>query len=192
MAPPTHITDHVARTLALLPSQHADATRLRALLTAIAEAIQEVEDDAWACIVDRQLDTAAGAQLDQYGRVVGARRDGLLDDDYRALIRIRILANRSNGQADVILRVVAGLLADLLIAPPGVEYRVLPPAAYGLQCELNDTPTAARLALISRIVDEITPSGVSREVVYGESPMFRLDSDDLTSLDVGQLGATLP
>ena len=186
----THITDHVARTLALLPSQHADAPILRALVTAIAEAVQEVEDDAWACIVDRQLDTAEGAQLDQYGRVVGARRDGLDDADYLALIRTRILANRSNGQADVILRVVASLIGPALLAP-GVEYRVLPPAAYLLQVELDEALSADRLALISRILDEITPSGVSREFVYGESPLFRLDSDDLHSLDAGELGATL-
>lgn len=191
MPPPTHITDHVARTLALLPSQHANAAVMRAFITAIAEAVQEVEDDAWACIADRQLDVAEGAQLDQYGRVVGARRDGLDDDDYRALIRTRILANRSNGQADVILRVVAALLADVLVSPPGVEYRTLPPAAYALQVELSAEPTPARLALIARIVGEITPSGVAYEVAYGEDPMFRLDGDDLHSLDAGQLGAIL-
>lgn len=190
MAAPTHITDHVERTLALLPSQHANAPILRALITAIAEAVQEVEDDAWACIVDRQLDTAEGAQLDQCGRVVGARRDGLDDADYLALIRTRILANRSNGQADVILRVVASLVGGALL-PPGVEYRVLPPAAYLLQFEVDAPLSANRLALIGRLVDEITPSGVSREVVYGEATAFRLDTTD-AGLDDGLLGATIP
>lgn len=188
--PPTHITDHAARTLALLPSQHANAAAMRAFIEAVAEAVQEVEDDAWAAVADRQLDTAEGAQLDQYGRVVGARRDGLEDDDYRALIRTRILANRSNGQADVILRVVAALLEDVLVAPPGVEYRVLPPAAYALQLELSAEPTPARLALIARVVGEITPSGVAYEVAYGEATAFRLDTQD-AGLDDGQLGAML-
>ena len=193
----THILDHAARALALLPSQFAGATKLRALITAFADAAQDIEDDTWACIEDRMLDTAEGAQLDQYGRVLGQPRDGLADEDYRALLGVRILANRSNGQADVILRVVAGLLGADRIGNggQGVYYRVLPPGAYEIwwvsDDAVGDTPDA-RLALIKKILDEITPSGVSWSATDASSGAFQFtnlagDGPGL-GLDNGSLG----
>lgn len=187
----THILDHAVRALALLPSEFDQAVQLRALITAFAEVAQVIEDDTWACIEDRMLDTAEGAQLDQYGRVLGQPRDGLADEDYRALLGVRILANRSNGQADVILRVVAGLLgADRLQDTEGVHYRVLPPAAYELWWVGDDSvgdTGADRLALIRKILDEITPSGVSWSATDNSAGAFQFDSDDY-GLDQGELG----
>lgn len=184
------ITDHTARALAILPSQFSDATKLRALLTALTAQVQLLDDDTWACIEDRMLDTAEGVQLDQYGRVLGQPRDGLADEDYRALLGIRILANRSNGQADVILRVVAGLLgADRLVY--GVEYRQQGTAEYRLDWEASDAATGAdRLALVVKILDEITPAGVSYTAVEGVSPAFRFDTSG-QGFDEGQLARQL-
>lgn len=186
----SHILNHVEQALALLPSQFTDSAKLRALITALVARCQEIEDDAWACIEDRMLDTAEGAQLDQYGRVLGQPRDGLADEDYRALLGIRILANRSNGQADVILRVVAGLLgADRLVY--GVEYRQQGTAEYRLQWEASDAATGAdRLALVVKILDEITPAGVLYTAVEGVSPAFRFDTAD-QGFDEGQLAHQL-
>lgn len=186
----SHILNHVERALALLPSQFAESTNLRALITAFAEIAQDIEDDTWACIEDRMLDTAEGAQLDQYGKVLGQPRDGLADEDYRALLGIRILANRSNGQADVILQVVAGLLgADRLVY--GVEYRQQGTAEYRLEWEATDAATGAdRRALVVKILDEITPAGVSYTAVEGVSPAFRFDTAG-QGLDEGQLARLL-
>lgn len=193
------ITDHVARALAILPSQFADATKLRALLTALTAQVQLLDDDAWACIEDRMLDTAEGAQLDQYGKVLGQPRDGLADDDYRALLGIRILANRSNGQADAILRVVAGLLGSdrLSDGGQGVFYRTLPPGAYELWWVSDDAADpldtgADRLALIRKILDEITPSGVSWSATDASSSAFQFTNlagdGPVLGLDEGGLG----
>jgi len=181
----THILDHAARALALLPSQFAGATKLRELITAFADAAQDIEDDTWACIEDRMLDTAEGAQLDQYGRVLGQPRDGLSDDDFRALLGIRILANRSNGQADIILRVVAGLL-DPERLTNGVEYTRHGTAEYRVSWEAEDATGADRLALVKKILDEITPSGVAVTAVEGRKPAFRFDTENY-GLDQGQL-----
>lgn len=181
----THILDHAVRALALLPSEFDQAVQLRALITAFAEVAQVIEDDAWACIEDRMLDTAEGAQLDQYGRVLGQPRDGLSDDDFRALLGIRILANRSNGQADIILRVVAGLL-DPERLTNGVEYTRHGTAEYRVSWEADDATSADRLALIVKILDEITPAGVAYTAVEGRSPAFRFDTAG-QGLDEGQL-----
>ena len=181
----THILDHAARALALLPSQFAESTNLRALITAFTDAAQDIEDDTWACIEDRMLDTAEGVQLDQYGKVLGQPRDGLSDDDFRALLGIRILANRSNGQADVILRVVAGLLgADRLTF--GVEYRQQGTAEYRLDWEADSATGADRRALVVKILDEITPAGVLYTAIEGKAPAFRFDTAG-QGLDEGQL-----
>ena len=180
-----HILNHVEQALALLPSQFTDSTKLRALITALVARVQEIEDDTWACIEDRMLSTAEGVQLDQYGKVLGQPRDGLADEDYRALLGIRILANRSNGQADVILRVVAGLLGPERLTH-GVEYRQQGTAEYRLQWEADSTTGADRRALVVKILDEITPAGVSYTAVEGKAPAFRFDTAG-QGLDEGQL-----
>ncbi len=181
----TQILNHVEQALALLPSQFTDSAKLRSLITALVARVQEIEDDTWACIEDRMLSTAEGVQLDQYGKVLGQPRDGLSDDDYRALLGIRILANRSNGQADVILQVVAGLL-DRDRLSMGVEYRQQGTAEYRLDWEAIDATSTDRLALVVKILDEITPAGVSYTAVEGKSLAFRFDTEG-QGLDEGQL-----
>lgn len=182
----TQILNHVERALALLPSQFAQSDNLRAIITAFATVAQDIDDDTWACIEDRMLDTAEGAQLDQYGRVLGQPRDGLGDEDYRALLGIRILANRSNGQADVILRVVAGLLGADRLTANGVEYTQHGTAEYRVSWEAEDATGADRLALVEKILDEITPAGVAVTAIEGKKPAFRFDTTDY-GLDLGQL-----
>lgn len=92
-----HIPDHVARAEANLESQFQDSPNLRAVLRAIVDEVQVLEDAAYTAVVDRFLDGAGGAQLDQYGRVLGARRGGLSDTAYRQILHARILGNRSSG-----------------------------------------------------------------------------------------------
>lgn len=92
-----HIPDHVDRALSNLESQFQDSPNLKAVLRAIVGEVQVLEDATFLSTVDRFLGNATGAQLDQYGRVLGARRGELSDTAYRHILHARILGNRSSG-----------------------------------------------------------------------------------------------
>lgn len=80
-----------------LIEQYKEKPRLAELLCIWLDQVQDLENAAWRCATERSVDTAIGAQLDQIGVIVGQPRLGLDDEDYRPLIRARVLANRSEG-----------------------------------------------------------------------------------------------
>jgi hypothetical protein len=175
------ITDHQARALATLLSQWGGASRLKALLAALVERVQEADDDAWAMIAGRMLDTAEGAQLDILGQIVGQARGGLADADYRALIRVRIQINLARGRVVALLQIAS----DLIGAP--VTYRqaglgFVPPipdaqhqgAAYRLSWEV-DAISPDMVRILRRVLNEISPLGVAWEAVDARLGAFRFD-----------------
>jgi hypothetical protein len=95
--------DHVAKGLARLPYQFQDSENLKHFIQILLEEVQEVED----CIAEylRQLgvDEAIGEQLNLLGEDVGIKRTlGMSDLEFRKLVRLKILANTSDGtHADV-------------------------------------------------------------------------------------------
>jgi hypothetical protein len=52
-----------------------------------------------------------GVQLDRIGKLVGQQRGAATDAEYRPILRARVLANRSNGAADVAMRVFLAMFA---------------------------------------------------------------------------------
>lgn len=91
-----HITDHVARGLALLPRQFRK-DRIQALLATWLEEFQEAEDALWD-LLDATLLTATGDRLDRYARLLGESRQGLTDSLLRKVLLARVAANRSRGR----------------------------------------------------------------------------------------------
>ncbi len=68
---PRYIFDHEDRAVSDLVSALRRPI-LRAIVRAFGAQVQELEDAASACISDRLLDVAVGAQLDAWGAVVAA------------------------------------------------------------------------------------------------------------------------
>lgn len=52
-----------------------------------------------------------GVQLDRIGKVVGQPRGAAGDDQYRPILRAKIIANRSNGGANTIIRMFVAMFA---------------------------------------------------------------------------------
>lgn len=101
-----HETEHVDKALSRLLTQFKDKPRIRDLVTAFVDQIQDIEDALWDLLVDRTIDNAVGAMLDILGRIVGARpRAGDGDDDYRLIVRVQIAVNRSNGSPEALLNI---------------------------------------------------------------------------------------
>lgn len=78
------------------------------IATILIAALRELETIETACLDTYEghlLDDAANAQLGVLGAIVGEPRLGRTDTVYRAAIRGRILANRSVGRVNTLLRI---------------------------------------------------------------------------------------
>lgn len=175
-----HILDHAARAVAFVLSQFTDSPNIRKLVRIAAGSVQDAEDTAFALVADRLLTTAEGAQLDQYGAIVGAARNGLTDAEYSRVLQARIKANRSNGQPDQITGVVA-----LLLSLSPIVYRWRGTAHYSLSWEVDAATLDEWALIVRRFVFDMTPAGVSFEATEGVSGAFRFDSGP--GFDAGKL-----
>ena len=109
--PNTEITDHADRAVNRLAEQYR-LPKFEAFLRALIGPAQAIEHAYWQMFTERNVDTAVGEQLNILGRVVGQERAGLVDDDYRRLIRARIAVNKSGGRVNEILNVAALVIFD--------------------------------------------------------------------------------
>jgi hypothetical protein len=114
---------HIVRGLARRLTQFKRAQNWAALLSALLEEIQELEEAAVGILEARNLDDATGDHLDLWGRLVGEYRLGKTDVDYRRFIKARLLRNTSQGNPDRQIVVL-----DLLTNPTRIILEELYPA----------------------------------------------------------------
>lgn len=150
----------------LLLTQFHDSPNLNAVQNAFLAQIDELET------VFEQLrnliEQAVGAQLELLGKVVGQKRYGMNDADYRLWIDARILLNKSRGiESDLreLLQVLIGKDAEIR-EHPDVAFTVL----IDQVCRQN----AQRLF---EIISEAKPLGViARLQIALKEPVFRFDT----------------
>lgn len=99
------VTDHEDRGLAKLLTQFRDSPVLRSVLRAYLRQIQRIEDATWEVIQARHID-GEGIVLDYIGNLVGRKRKGLGDTDYKIAIKGQIRINRSSGTPEDLLAVI--------------------------------------------------------------------------------------
>lgn len=162
------IPDHADIMLARLPLQFRQQPRFEALIRSIGLGIQCVEADAFGMLVSTTLEASTGDALDQWGELVGERRGGLDDDDYRVFIEARILANKSNGSPDEIIEIWRRITAPQI----SVRYTLHPLACFTLsvlRAEPMNDERAARVGAFMRI---IKPGGVAMDLVEAITGYF--------------------
>lgn len=157
------IFDHVEQALAILASQFSNSTRIREMVRAISLQVQETEDAAFD-LLSTTIEESVGDALDQWGEVVGEARGGLNDDQFRAIIRVRIRANRSNGNTEQI----ASILAELVGSP--VFYELLYPAGYALSYQVDQHTAQACRDRWRDMMEDIRPAGVELEEIRENTP----------------------
>jgi hypothetical protein len=108
----THVTDHVASGLALLPTQFRKPL-IEALLTSWLVQLQSIEDASWQLLTDT-LASAVGFQLDQLGQVLGLSRGTLTDFYFRQVLSALVLARRSRGTVEDLYAVMSWLFTGML------------------------------------------------------------------------------
>jgi hypothetical protein len=184
-----HQEDHTSTLQEELLAWFRTKPHINALVQALGTQLQELEDEYQALRDERLLSNATGAQLDQYGRIVGEPRGSLVDDDFRRFIQARILTNTSEGNADRLMAIFC-IIAGEGVENTGGELRYIPkfPAGYliqmGLQTPLTD-PVKHRVAAQ---MGTVTPAGVEYTLVqskWDNDGPFQFDSG--SGFDLGEL-----
>ena len=93
----TKITNHVEDAQNRLADQFQEKPRIAALLKGFTNEAQFVENALIQLLSFRSVSTAIGRQLDIIGSIIGERRSGRKDFEYRRAIYIKIAINVSKG-----------------------------------------------------------------------------------------------
>lgn len=152
-----------------------EPNNIRKLITGLVTPVQVVEDALQALLTERAVNTAIGAQLDVLGRLVGQDRGGMVDDDYRRLIRARISVNRSKGTISDVL-----VVAELVVDDVGAYLRVDNQGNAAIVLRIEDVITDWEVAELTIKMLRDTVSGGVRIVLEFwlslEADMFRFDT----------------
>ncbi len=173
VAPLAQNTEHCVQSLNARTEDYRGLPRFQALLEIFCDEIQEIEDMLWELGQD-SVNTAFGVQLDGFGSIVGAERQGLSDTDYRALIRARIKANNSEGTVPDIFAIVGAALGS---PPPGFA-DLIPrlPAGYHI---VVLAPPLFDEEILSRLIQDGTGAGIRAVLIVSALPVgtrFRFTS----------------
>lgn len=129
----TEITNHVQQALDRLMQQYKGKPNLQALITAIVDQVQDIEDGIYPLDAGRQLWNgttypSVGAQLDGIGELVGVARNGLSDSVYLIFILGTIAENFSDTTIETMLNIIG-----ILFQSEHVFLKELYPAAVALE-----------------------------------------------------------
>lgn len=182
------INNHSAQALERLLEQYKRAGDFKALLNAINDQIQALEDAAFEMKDGRSIYNAVGAQLDAWGEILNTSRQGLSDDEYRIILLGQVAVNNSKGTPEDLITIF-----NIFTRSIYVSYNEIWPAAVQLTA-VGGNP----LGDVNQIKDAIRracPAGVSIDLFLtapGVPFVFQGDPDpqgrgfgDLSDPDVG-------
>lgn len=191
MAFPTRIIDHQDRIVEALPWPLGASERVEAWAQAVGRQVQDVEDATWALVHETSLDLARGVQLERWGERLGEPQGSLTVEEWRWLLKGKLVLRRSGGQVDDVtraLRIATGNQGPVYLY-------AFPPAKVGIQYFADPELSAAHRIRVRQWVALSLPAGIGLEHII-EMPIsgFGLDSDDdalLEGLDDGLLGVMI-
>lgn len=100
----TYISDHITRAKNRLIEQYKGKPKVEGVVEALVKPFQDIEDVLQQLKTERWIDTAIGVQLDKIGEIVGAEREiEQNDDDYRLLIKAKIIMNLNQGTPEEVI-----------------------------------------------------------------------------------------
>ena len=144
--------DFYARAKERLSLQYKGKPGWEIVLRIIARQCEELEAALLQLYTLRSIDASEGKQLDNLGTVVGLERNAMTDEQYRAHLRARIRANRSNTSIRDVRAVFAAALPTATVTI--TEYR---PASFSLA--LEEVTTTEALANIYRALLTLAKAG---------------------------------
>ena len=182
------ITDHEARAVARMLSQFRGKPRAEAVTGLLGARAQVWEDALWALLDECWIDTAEGAQLDQWGLLLDlVREESWTDERYRALLQAQLLVLRSTGTGDELLEILRRLAETDL-----VRLREYFPAQVGLRYDAIIYPDDPGWALdIVAFLQRAAAAGVSVRPVEEVHEDTLLFSTEGRGFNQGRFGTRL-
>jgi hypothetical protein len=179
---PQKITNHADQGVDKFLEQFKGEPALDALARSYLNRIQELEDAIWEVILIRGIDASEGVGLDAIGNIVGRKRLGLGDIDYRVALKAQIRINRSSGTPEDMIAVTA-----LSVSPvQDFTYQEAYPATVVI--EALGAMTFSILVLFDNLL-RTKPGGVRLLLEYSEAALdasFTFSDDDTTMTDTGK------
>lgn len=181
-----HVDDHAEQAVEKTAQQLRGKPLFEALTRLLVRQLQNAENAVWMMYLQRRLATAAGAELDLFGRIVGQPRNAYADAQYRRQISARVLFNASSGTREDVL----AIFRQIVPGTTTLTMREMSPASFRLII-LGDASVVEDLPLY-RTFTAAKVAGVGGEFVYSLSSnanTFRLDVGP--GLDVGHIAGDL-
>lgn len=166
------IPNHGDQMVARMPQQF-HRTRTLALIQALGVGIQCMEAEAFGVLTSTSLQVASGDALDQWGILVGERRGGLADDDFRVFIEARILVNKSNGSSDELIEIWLRITAPQI----SVRLETYTLASFSMWVLRSSPMGAARARRVGAFMREVKPAGASMFLVESVTGYFGFFDD---------------
>lgn len=160
--------------------QWQDKPRLVAFARALGAGTQRLEDILWAIHQGSTLDNSDSHRLDQWGDLVGERRGGLNDIDYRRFIKARIRANRSTGKWDEILEILI-----LVTDPIAVRSRDIYPCGMEITILRHSFLSRPVWSKVRDLARTIKPAGTRMIVTEVAGPFFGFLGDPWGPMPLG-------
>lgn len=173
------IENHADRGLSRFTSYFKDSTNLREFTRILLEEVQEVENMMISLMVERTLDSAVGAQLDQWGEVLGEPRAGQKDTSYRGFLKARLLTNLAEGEIERLIEIT-----HLITKALKVSFMPVFPAGFIIQYERDGFLGAGTRRRIKRQIESATSAGVGVAIVEANVGAFGF-ADDPTAQGFG-------
>lgn len=174
-----YIPDHEERAVLDLKSNKRHKQNFLAFAKAIGAGTQNLEDTIMDLQTSYLLDTALGKNLDLLGELVGEQREGLLDNDYRRFIRARILANRSQSNADAFVEVLT-----LLTEPLFIRWQPLYPRGFQVFFSIAEPFETKIRRKIQRVLTSMRPTGRTMVIGYAVGDFFNYQELDLPLMEL--------
>lgn len=152
----TYVADHKDRALDELYWQFERQPRIAALVSALAEGAQTLEDAQFDLLTSSTLTAATGQELDQWGQLVDERRHGLDDSTYRAVIQVKIKALRTTGKIDELIDIY-----ERITEADEVRYFTHYPAGFRLTAYRTSPMSDRHVRRVKRIMAVTRPAGVA-------------------------------
>lgn len=165
-----YISDHRVQALARMLQEYKDKEKFEAIVSALADQIQESEDAFDDLFTLRTITAGSGQVLDDIGTIVGQPRLGFTDERYRSLLRAKIGENVSQGDIERIISI-----SKLLIGANLVQLQEWYPAGVGIYASA-EVP-ADLINFFYERLDKVDPAGVRLEAIvsFDETDAFAFE-----------------
>ncbi len=165
--------DYEGIAVSRLTGQFESSPLLQEVVAAMVAPLTVLEADADAIRQYRWIDSAIGVQLDGCGDIVGERRNGRTEDEYREALRFRVFVNISKGTPTDIIYAL-----DYITKADSVQYMESWPTTVYLY---SDGYSATKP--LPDVMQDLLPAGVSDvdvAVSFGEEALRTSNPDQVT------------